>query len=50
MNEAICALRIAKDEHDELEKYYVDAMNFKMQEKIIDELTQRIWKSEWWPE
>lgn len=50
MNEAICALRIAKDEHDELEKYYVDAMNFKMQEKITDELTQRIWKSEWWPE
>lgn len=50
MNEAICALRMAKDDHDELEACYIEAMNFGMHKKIAEELIERIWNSEWWPE
>lgn len=50
MNEAVCALRMAKDEHDALEKCYIDAMDFAKLNKIADELIERIWQSEWWAE
>ena len=50
MNEAICALRMAKDIHDELEACYIGAMDFRRHEKIAAELIDRIWKSEWWTE
>ena len=50
MNEAVCALRMAKDEHDALEKCYIDAMDFAKLNKIADELIERIWQSEWWSE
>ena len=50
MNEAVCSLKIAKGIHDDLEKCYVDAMNFEKISAIADSLTERIWKSEWWSE
>ena len=50
MNEAVCALRMAKDNHDELEACYIGAMDFRKHEKIAEELIERIWKSEWWTE
>lgn len=50
MKEAICSLKIAKGIHDELEKCYIDAMNFEKLNSIADSLTERIWKSEWWSE
>lgn len=50
MNEAVCALRMAKDEHDALEKCYIDAMDFGKLAKIAESLIERIWKSEWWAE
>ncbi len=50
LNEAVCALKIAKANHDELEKCYVDAMDFDKISKIADILTEQIWQSEWWPE
>lgn len=50
MNEAVCALRMAKDEHDALEACYVEAMDFGKLAKIADELIERIWQSEWWSE
>ncbi len=50
MNEAVCSLKIAKEIHDELEKCYVDAMNFEKIGEISENLTERIWESEWWSE
>ena len=50
MNEAVCALRMAKDVHDELEACYVEAMDFGMHAKIAQSLIERIWQSEWWTE
>jgi hypothetical protein len=50
MNEAVCALRMAKDEHDALEKCYIDAMNFGKLNAIAESLIERIWNSEWWSE
>lgn len=50
MDEAVCALKMAKDIHDELESIYIKAMDFDKTEEIRKELTERIWSSEWWPE
>ncbi len=50
LNEAVSALKNAKNVHDELEKCYVDAMDFEKISQIADSLTERIWKSEWWSE
>ena len=50
MNEAVCALRMAKDEHDVLEKCYIEAMDFTKHAKIAENLIERIWQSEWWSE
>ncbi len=50
LNEAISALKNAKSVHNDLEKCYVDAMDFEKIEKIAETLTDRIWKSEWWTE
>lgn len=43
--EAIEALKTAKDIHDELESYYIDAMNFDMVNSVTDELILRLKKS-----
>ncbi len=48
IDEAVCALKMAKDIHDDLENCYVQAMNFEKIAAIGDEMTERIWKSEWW--
>ncbi len=50
LNEAVSALKNAKSVHDELEKCYVDAMDFEKISQITDTLTERIWQSEWWSE
>ena len=50
MNEAICSLKIAKSIHDDLEKCYIDAMDFDKINDIAAELIEKIWKSEWWSE
>lgn len=50
MNEAVCALRMAKDEHDLLEACYIDAMDFEKLNAIAESLIERIWQSEWWSE
>ncbi len=50
MNEAIISLKSAKEVHDDLEKCYVDAMNYEKINLIANELIERIWKSEWWSE
>lgn len=50
MNEAVCSMKLAKEVHDDLEKCYIEAMNYGMLNKIADSLIERIWKSEWWSE
>jgi len=50
MDEAVCALKMAKDIHDDLEAFYVEAMDFDKVAAIADSLIERIWKSEWWSE
>ncbi len=50
MNEAIISLKSAKEIHDDLEKCYIDAMDYDKINAIANELTERIWKSEWWSE
>ena len=50
LNEAVCALKMAKENHDELEACYIRAMDFKKVAAVADELTERIWQSEWWTE
>ena len=50
LNEAVCALKMAKDIHDDLEALYIEAMDFGKIAVIADGLTERIWQSEWWSE
>ncbi len=50
MNEAVCSMKLAKEVHDDLEKCYIEAMNYGMLNKIADSLIESIWKSEWWSE
>lgn len=50
LDEAVCALKMAKDIHDDLEACYIDAMDFDKIAVISKELTERIWQSEWWTE
>ncbi len=48
LDEAVCALKIAKSVHDDLEKCYIDAMDYGKISKIGKSLSERIWQSEWW--
>jgi hypothetical protein len=48
--EAICALKMAKDIHDELEAVYIEAMDFGKTEQITKALTERIRQSDWYPD
>ncbi len=50
LTEAIFALQTAKEIHDDLEKRYIDAMDFQKTEEIAKILIERVWKSEWWSE
>lgn len=50
MDEAVCSIKMAKEIHDELEKCYIEAMNFDLLNNIADSLIDRIWQSEWWSE
>ena len=50
LHEAVCALKMAKDIHDDLEKCYVEAMDYEKINCIATTLTERIWQSEWWSE
>ncbi len=50
LHEAVCALRIAKDIHDDLEAVYIEAMDFEKIEKITKALTKRIRQSDWYPD
>ncbi len=50
LSEAVISLKDAKSNHDELEKLYIDAMDFEKTEKIRLEITKRIWESDWWPQ
>ena len=50
IDEAVCALKMAKNIHDDLENCYKEAMDFEKTKKISDELTEKIWGGEWWPE
>ncbi len=50
LDEAVCALKMAKDIHDDLEEIYINAMDFKKTAAIADMLIERIWQSEWWTE
>ena len=47
--EAVISLKDAKKNHDELEKLYIDAMDFDKTEKIRLDVSKRIWESDWWP-
>lgn len=48
LSEAVCALKTAKDIHDNLEACYVDAMDFDAVSEIANVLIERIWASEWY--
>lgn len=48
LDEAVCALKIAKSVHDDLEKCYIDAMDYGKISEIGKSLFERIWQSEWW--
>ncbi len=50
LDEAVCALKMAKDIHDELEAVYIEAMDFERVAEIGDSLIERVWKSEWYSE
>ena len=50
LHEAVCALKIAKDIHDELEAVYISAMDFEKTDKITKALTERIRQSDWYPD
>ena len=50
MDEAVSALNDAKKIHDELEKLYVEAMDFGKLDEITENLKNRIWNSEWFTE
>ena len=50
LNEAIYALKMAKDIHDDLEAVYIEAMDFEKTDKITKALTERIRQSDWYPE
>ncbi len=50
LHEAVCALKIAKDIHDELEAIYIRAMDFEKTDKITKALTERIRQSDWYPD
>lgn len=50
MDEAVSALAQAKKIHDELEKIYIEAMNFDKLNEICENLKKRIWESEWFSE
>lgn len=50
LHEAVCALKIAKDIHDDLEAVYINAMDFKKTEKITKALTERIRQGDWYPD
>ncbi len=49
ISEAFSALKSAKTVHDELEKIYIEAMDFDKVEEIRKDIAKRIWQSEWWP-
>ncbi len=50
LEEAVCALKMAKDIHDDLEAVYIGAMDFDKVAVITNSLIERIWKSEWYTE
>ena len=50
IDEAVSALKNAKEVHDELESIYIRAMDFSKVEEKRKEISKRIWESEWWPE
>lgn len=50
LDEAVCALKMAKDIHDDLEACYIEAMDFDKVAVIADSLIERIWQSEWYTE
>lgn len=50
MDEAFKTLKEAKTAHDELENYYIRAMDFEKLDEITENLRRRIWASEWYPE
>lgn len=50
IDEAVSALKNAKEVHDELESIYIRAMDFSRVEEKRKEVSKRIWESEWWPE
>lgn len=50
LDEAVSALKSAKEIHDELESIYINAMDFGKVEEIRKSIEKRIWESEWWPE
>ncbi len=50
LNEAICALKMAKDIHDDLEECYIEAMDYEKIAEITKALTERIWQSDWYTE
>lgn len=48
LHEAVCALKMAKDIHDDLEACYIGAMDYSKIAAITESLTERIWQSEWY--
>ncbi len=50
IEEAFSTLKTAKSVHDELEKIYIEAMDFEKVEEIRKSISKRIWESEWYPE
>jgi len=50
MDEAVVALKSAKEIHDELEACYIKAMDYGKIERIKNEIIERIWASDWWSE
>ena len=50
LNEAVCALKLAKNIHDDLEAVYIKAMDYEKIDKITKALTERIRQSDWYPD
>ncbi len=44
LSEAVCHLEKAKSIHDDLEKYYIDAMDFEKMNKDVDVMISKIFK------
>lgn len=49
LEEACRLIKSAKENHDLLEKLYIEAMDFEKLDEMTEKLKKRIWEAEWYP-